>query len=280
MLELGSSRCYVKAGIYGTTVLALFDTGADKSYMGTRVYRICQEIGIPMRPSEEHFVRLADKTTLTIVGSMNIPVVLEGKTHMLEIQVLETLDVDLVLGMDALSQMKIHIDARERSWTYQGEVTSLEPYRFVEKMWSLGTVSDLDPKTGLLELDENQQECLDSFLREQLTVCGKGKGRTELGEHVINTGKAPPLKQRYYPVTPIVQEAINTQVDEMLKEGVIEPSNSPWSSPIVLVKKANGKFRFCLDFRKLNEVTKRDSYPLPYIDAILGRLRGTLVLLI
>jgi hypothetical protein len=104
-----------------------------------------------------------------------------------------------------------------------------------------------------------QQEVLYYFLEEELGSFGKCGRRKNVVEHVVDTAEASSIKQRYYPVTPVVQEAINAQVGEMLKEGVIEPSNSPWSSHIVLVKKPNGRFRFCLDFLELYKFTKRNS---------------------
>ena len=61
----------------------------------------------------------------------------------------------------------------------------------------------------------------------------------------------------------------------MQNQGVIEPSSSPWISPVVLVKKKDGTTRFCVDYRKLNEVTKKDSYPLPRIDDIMDTLSGS-----
>lgn len=60
----------------------------------------------------------------------------------------------------------------------------------------------------------------------------------------------------------------------MEREGIIEPSFSPWSIPVVLVRKKDGTPRFCIDFRKVNEVTERDAYPLPQVAATLDKLRG------
>ena len=61
-----------------------------------------------------------------------------------------------------------------------------------------------------------------------------------------------------------VEEAMHKEVDRMLADGIIEPSSSDWSSPIVMIKK-NDKYRFCLDFRKVNSVTKKDAYPVPHL---------------
>ena len=63
-------------------------------------------------------------------------------------------------------------------------------------------------------------------------------------------------------------------IDDMLSRGIIEPCCGPWASPIVLVKKKDGSTRFCVDFRRVNDLTRKDAQPLPRIDDTLGALGG------
>ena len=99
-------------------------------------------------------------------------------------------------------------------------------------------------------------------------------GRTGIVRHKIDTGNAHPIKQplRRNPVH--MNPEIDKQIDDMLSKDVIQHSSSPWSSGIVLVTKKDGTKRFCIDYRKLNDVTVKDSYPLPRIDDSLEQLSG------
>ncbi|XP_065356057.1 uncharacterized protein LOC135950441 [Calliphora vicina] len=99
----------------------------------------------------------------------------------------------------------------------------------------------------------------------------RGLGRTTLITHEIDVGDSKPIKQRFYPVSPAVEKLMYKEIDRMLELGVIEESTSAWSSPMRLVVKPN-KIRLCLDARKLNNVTKKDAYPLPNIEGIFSRL--------
>ena len=99
-------------------------------------------------------------------------------------------------------------------------------------------------------------------------------GLTSQAEHRIETGNATPIKQLPRRLPHALRPVVEEQVKEMLQYEVIEPSNSPWASPIVLVKKKDGTWRFCIDFRKLNEVTCKDAYPLPQVNDLIDTLSG------
>lgn len=88
-------------------------------------------------------------------------------------------------------------------------------------------------------------------------------GLTTLTEHEIDTGDAKPIKQppRRVPLAFIGED--KAAIEKLCKQGSIRPSNSPWASPIVLVRKRDGSVRPCVDYRRLNAVTKRDAFPLP-----------------
>ncbi|GFV89715.1 hypothetical protein TNCV_827071 [Trichonephila clavipes] len=128
-----------------------------------------------------------------------------------------------------------------------------------------------------IDLDKKQRCSAGELVTEFQSVFSRTSedfGRTRLTKHRIDTGEHPPIKQhpRRLPFTK--QEEVQKLIKDMKNNDVIEPSSSPWASPIVLVRKKDGSTRFCVDYRRLNDVTKKDSYPLQRIHDTLDTLAG------
>jgi hypothetical protein len=96
-----------------------------------------------------------------------------------------------------------------------------------------------------------------------------------LVEHTINTGNAPPVRQAPRRVPLSKRDEADQEIKMMERKGIIQPSTSPWCSPVCLVTKKDGSVRFCIDFRRLNDITIKDSHPLPRIDDTLDALSGS-----
>ena len=138
-------------------------------------------------------------------------------------------------------------------------------------------LKELKDKSGVL-LNDDQKCLLDSLLKTHINTFSKTKddlGRTNAIKHKINTGDANPIKQqpRRLPLTK--REDVDREFQRLLDCGIIEASKSPWASPIVSVTKKDGSTRLYIVYRALNNVTIKDSYPLPRIDDSLDALRGS-----
>ena len=127
-------------------------------------------------------------------------------------------------------------------------------------------------------LTSEQLTCLSEVLgrNQDVFVGPDGKlGRTTLVKHHIDTGDARPIKQRLSRMADFKRKAIDEELGKMLEQEVIAPSDSPWASPVVLVRKKGGNgVRFCLDYRLLNQVSRKDAYPLPNIGDCMDALSG------
>ena len=99
-------------------------------------------------------------------------------------------------------------------------------------------------------------------------------GCTQLLGHRIDTSDALPVRQPARRLPFHQQGEVRGLIDDMLSRGIIEPCCGPWASPIVLVKKKDGSTRFCVDFRRVNDLTRKDAQPLPRIDDTLDALGG------
>ena len=104
-------------------------------------------------------------------------------------------------------------------------------------------------------------------------------GQTKMVEHIIEL-KDPnttPFKEQFHRIPPPQVEEVREHLKLMLDAGAIHPSNSPWCNGVVLVRKKEGSLQFCIDFRKLNSLTRKDSHPLPCIGETLDSLVGSAI---
>lgn len=97
-------------------------------------------------------------------------------------------------------------------------------------------------------------------------------GETDLLEHGIHLTSTVSLRTKQYPLPLSMMDLIRSEKDNMFKLGIIEPSNSPYSSPVVLVNKSDNTVRFCIDFRNMNKITVFDSEPIPNPEEIFAKL--------
>lgn len=128
------------------------------------------------------------------------------------------------------------------------------------------------------ELTSENKQKLEELLIEfqDIFVGPDGKlGQTGIVKHTINTGTAKPVRVPPRRIPTALKPVVEKELDSMLRKGVIEPSNSAWSSPICLVKKKDGSIRFCVDFRLVNSLGDPSGYPLPNIVDCLDSLKGS-----
>lgn len=130
---------------------------------------------------------------------------------------------------------------------------------------------DVDYET----LSSKEEAALQALVMEYADVFALDSselGATDLVQHVIDTGDNPPIHQPARRIPFALRDKVEQLVDDMLNQGVVVPSKSPWASPVVLVAKRDGTVRFCVDYRRLNAATKMDVYPLPRVDDQLDLL--------
>ena len=146
-----------------------------------------------------------------------------------------------------------------------GEINNAEPDF---PSWRVENTADIKPHLDPT-LSQMWKEDIQKALEEYKAARDTAAGRTDRANMQIETDPALPSSSPPYCLAharkPIVQEKIK----EMLHGGIVQPSHSPWVAPMVLVPKKNGTLRICIDYRKLNAVTRPDPFPIPRIDDLL-----------
>ena len=171
-----------------------------------------------------------------------------------------------------------YIDPQRRDPAVNDERVAALKARILEELAVCGELPELAngvTMKGAVGTEEEQRalhllllEYEDLFIEgpEQLHEKALGKALC------INTGDHPPIRQRLFRRPHNVTAEIRRQTEDYLRWGLIERSESPWASQVVMAKKKDGTMRFCVDFRRLNAITKKDAYPLPLIGETLDAL--------
>lgn len=110
------------------------------------------------------------------------------------------------------------------------------------------------------------------LLQEYADVFSGKPNVTNAAIHQIDTDDSPPIRCSPYKVPQRLKSEVNKEIDKMLELGIIRPSTSPWASPVVVVPKPNGTIRFCVDYRRLNSVTKMDAYPILSMERMIEKV--------
>uniref|UniRef100_W8AS19 RNA-directed DNA polymerase n=1 Tax=Ceratitis capitata TaxID=7213 RepID=W8AS19_CERCA len=259
----GDNRFFAQTKVGGIEVIALLDSGAEACCLGKNAEKFLQNKGSKIVPVKNQSIRTANGGETPVTGVISLPVLWDGLTRELEFLIVPGLQQEVYLGIDFWKEFNMAVVSRGAG-----------PANTV--------VSELAPAEGDLAFDSKQHTlthgenvALEKVKAQFPSFAVLGLGHTDVEEHIIEVeDENIPVKQRHYPISPAIQKLVYQELDRMLDMGVIEESNSSWSSPVSLVIKGT-KNRLCLDARKVNERTIKDAYPLPHVDGILSRLQNT-----
>lgn len=267
--NIDCSRWWTQIGIGGFRLRALCDSGAARTAIGPIGLQIASACGQSIIPYKGPGAKLADGTLVPIYGYVELPFNLLGQRRHLKVMIMSQLDSDCILGTDFMRAFNAILLPRENRLKIEGVPDSVP----LELSTLTKGVANALAAIGLADITPTQRSRLEEVLNRWLPEGEVTLGCTSLIQHAIEVGSARPIKQRYYPVSRKLEEEMHAQVLKMLDAGIIRRSNSEWSSPVVMVRKSDGAYRFCIDYRKLNSVSKASAYPLPYMDAILNKLQ-------
>lgn len=262
----GDNRPFAGIEVLGVRLVGLLDSGAQVSILGTGSENLIKRLKLKLFNTHTK-LSTAGGNSLEVKGYVNLPVTFDGETRILTTLVAPSMKRRLILGMNFWRLFRIEPTIPRT--LDEAEVAEVEQSETQEG-------SMLTPE---------QMERLDEVKKQfKVFVDGDQLETTPLITHKVefeeNFKNADPVRLNPYPWSPEVQRNVNEELDKWIASGVVERSNSDWALLIVpVMKRSEGedgqqklKVRMCLDARKLNERTRKDAYPLPHQDRILGRL--------
>ncbi|CAB5214806.1 unnamed protein product [Rhizophagus irregularis] len=205
--------------------------------------------------------------------------------------VIESVEKELILGNDVLREKEGIINYNEKTLILREDGKDIEiPIEYEnndENIYDDNDSNDSEDEDSENEYEETneikyrdleklQEKELKDLVKEYEDICIYGDkkiSKTNIVKCNIRLKDETPINQKAYRESTENREIIKREIDKMLKEEIIQESCSLWSSPVVIVNKKTGDKRFCIDFRKINQMTITDAYPLPRIDDLLEKFR-------
>lgn len=285
----------LRALVGNHVVLILVDSGSSHSFINAD---LCHRLQLPLVSCDPATVKIADGTLLTC--SAQVPAFtwwIQGYTFVSSIKVLDLGGYDAVLGMDWLSQyspMQCNWAEKCLSFTYQAQTVKLQgivshslqqltavtsdklcKWQAGNDIWALAVVETVPaPSSSVSPLPPAVTKLLHQY--DQIFQTPSSLPPQRQFDHSIPLlSGVSPVNIRPYRYSPAQKDEIERQVTEMLASGLIVHSCSPFASPVLLVKKKDNTWRFCVDYRRLNSLTVKNKFPLPIVDELLDELAGT-----
>ncbi|GFT73489.1 retrovirus-related Pol polyprotein from transposon 412 [Trichonephila clavipes] len=251
---------------------ALWDTGAEKSFISDEVYR-----NFSYRPRQKTKDRVvtAQGAPCSHLGKVELQIRIGEFQKPWEFHILDNMQYQCILGIYFMKASRLTLDFDQKSLIIPDHLIKQTPKE--EKL------VDIDLTES--KLDDEQQRQLKALFNNFKGLFSDQPGLTHVVYHEIDTGDKGPVVSRPYKYDRVKQGIIDYHIDKMLRDGTICPINSPYASPVVLTRKKNDlppdspeAYRFAIDYRKLNGITKYPRYPLPVIDDLLTNIPHTNVM--
>lgn len=271
-----ATRPLVRITVQDLTGVAYVDSGAGASIAGHRLYNHLLTKNVPFTESVMNII-LADG------NPKNVPVVLfhtivnfhEYAIPLQFIAVPQHLDSKTLLGVDFIKAARLLLNIPDMQYYFIDKpehVYDLIPEPEIKRD-NVAMVSTIDAITLRddegVNLNNSERNRLNILLDQHKEIFAENREATPFAEHTIKLTDETPISVPPYRLSPFKREVLRKEIDKMLEDDVIEECESAYAAPVVLVPKKDGKFRVCVDYRRLNSVTIPDRYPLPRIDDLL-----------
>lgn len=264
-------------------LLAMLDTGAEVNVIGQRLANRLKCLCVVSRELKLKGCGGESTTSQWVNIPLSLP---NGQTCTVRAAVSAEFGSALILGAPFLHSVAGQIDYGSGLFTTKsGAIPLVSSANLLQSNTSVMSVSialseedrkSLNQKVEKSDLPPEERLQLEGLLLEfgDLWV-GNPRGETNVIRHGIKTTTQRPIRQKPRRFTAEQRKIIDDEVDKMLKSKAIRPSQSPHAQEVVLVKKKTGDWRFCIDFRKLNDVTVPDEHPLPRIQDLVRSIRDS-----